>query len=150
MELFNQIADVFYDIMLILLIPVSIWIWTPHFNRIENKSRNIAIVLIFYNLMMLADILVGNFWWALMWCIAIMLWINVSRIHKKQKIELDELKEKANSMLIDHVASLYSLDPSDFKIVEVSYDEAELHYKGKLFDASEHIKGDEEETEDDS
>lgn len=145
METLHLITQWFYNIMIILVLPLSIWIWTPHFNKPDKKVRNITITLVFYHLMVLAELGVGNFGWALMWLGCTVLWMIMRKKYKETRDMINEFKDEVNKRVINQIAEDFELDPKDFSIVDKSHNEVEIHYKGKIFNAAEHKRPDGED-----
>jgi hypothetical protein len=139
METFNLIAENFYNVSLIILTITSIWLFTPHFKRLDKRLRNTKIVIVVYHIQVLADILIGNMM-AVVWIFVIMLWYKMYHAYMKEDELLKKLKDERQDMLIKAITDEFNLDQHDISIVENAPGNIDVYYKGKIFNPDEYDK----------
>jgi hypothetical protein len=126
-----------------LMIPFSIWIWTPHFNRPDKVVRNYGIWIAVQHISAISYFIIGDLWWAVFWILMIMLTIHIRRKRIEHNKVLKDILQRVDVEILDFIANEYDLDRDELEIRVEKNGNRTVYYQGKPF----RIKGYDEEEE---
>lgn len=126
-----------------LMVPFSIWIWTPNFNRHDKVVRNYGIWIVVQHISAISYFIIGDLWWTVFWILMIMFTIHIRRKRIEHNKVLKDILQRVDGEVLDFIANEHDLDRDELEIRVGENDERIIYYQEKPF----RVKGSDEEEE---